>query len=115
MTKSAAILPIEIDSAHPRLAWQWADAICLGLVILVAGLMAMELMRPGVQNYRDALMSVYRVFELDQAWQRGVLYPRIAPDLNFGLGAPLFQFYPPLASYGALLLHKLGLGFAAAT
>ncbi len=60
-------------------------------------------------------MSVYRVFELDQAWQRGVLYPRISPNLNFGLGAPLFQFYPPLASYGALLLHKLGLGFVAAT
>jgi hypothetical protein len=115
MTKRESILPIQTRSALPRLAWQWTDAICMGLLVLVAGLMAIELMRPGVQNYRDALMSVYRVFELDQAWQRGVLYPRIAPDLNFGLGAPLFQFYPPLASYGALLLHELGLGFAAAT
>ena len=87
----------------------------MGLIVLVAGWLAAELMRPGVQNYRDALMSVYRVFELDQAWQRGVIYPRLAPNLNFGLGAPLFQFYPPLAAYVGLLLHKLGLGFLAAT
>jgi hypothetical protein len=114
-TKSTAVAPVRTESVRPRLAWQWADLAGIGLVVIVAGLMAAELMRPGVQNFRDALMSVYRVFELDQAWQRGVLYPRISPNLNFGLGAPLFQFYPPLASYGALILHKLGLGFVAAT
>lgn len=114
-TNSSTISPIQAKDVRPHLAWRWADLAAVGLVVLAAGLMAAELMRPGVQNYRDALMSVYRVFELDQAWQRGVLYPRISPNLNFGLGAPLFQFYPPLASYGALLLHKLGLGFVAAT
>ncbi|MFN8466856.1 MAG: 6-pyruvoyl-tetrahydropterin synthase-related protein [Caldilineaceae bacterium] len=115
MSKSEVLPAAPIDSTHSRLAWRWADAACVGLVVLVAGWLAAELMRPGVQNYRDALMSVYRVFELDQAWQRGVLYPRLAPNLNFGLGAPLFQFYPPLAAYVGLLLHKLGLGFLAAT
>ena len=115
MSKSEVLPAAPIDSIRPRLAWHWADAACVGLVMLITGWLAAELMRPGVQNYRDALMSVYRVFELDQAWQRGVLYPRIAPDLNFGLGAPLFQFYPPLAAYVGLLLHKLGLDFLAAT
>ena len=115
MSKSEVLPPAQIDSPSPRLVWQWADAACVGLVVLVAGWLAAELMRPGVQNYRDALMSVYRVFELDQAWQRGMLYPRLAPNLNFGLGAPLFQFYPPLAAYVGLVLHKLGLGFLAAT
>ena len=115
MSKSEVLTPAPIDSSRPRLAWHWADAACVGLVMLIAGWLTAELMRPGVQNYRDALMSVYRVFELDQAWQRGVLYPRISPNLNFGLGAPLFQFYPPLAAYVGLLLHKLGLGFLAAT
>jgi hypothetical protein len=92
-----------------------ADFAAVGGVLLVTLLMAAELMQPGIQNYRDALMSVYRVFELDQAWGQGTLYPRIGPDLNFRLGAPLFQFYPPLAAYGGLLLHGLGLGFVAAT
>jgi hypothetical protein len=114
-TEGTAVSRVRTESVRPRLAWQWADLAGIGLVVIVAGLMAAELMRPGVQNYRDALMSVYRVFELDQAWQRGVLYPRISPNLNFGLGAPLFQFYPPLAAYGALILYKLGLGFVAAT
>ena len=115
MNKREVLPAAPIDSTRPRLAWHWADAACVGLVVLVAGWLAAELMRPGVQNYRDALMSVYRVFELDQAWQRGVLYPRLAPNLNFELGAPLFQFYPPLAAYAGLLLHKLGLGYLAAT
>ena len=115
MSESGVLPAVPIDSTRPRLAWRWADAACVGVVVLVGGWLAAELMRPGVQNYRDALMSVYRVFELDQAWQRGVLYPRLAPNLNFELGAPLFQFYPPLAAYLALFLHKLGLDFLAAT
>lgn len=115
MSESGVLPAAPIDSTRPRLAWRWADAACVGLVVLVGGWLAAELMGPGVQNYRDALMSVYRVFELDHAWQRGVLFPRLAPNLNFELGAPLFQFYPPLAAYLALFLHKLGLDFLAAT
>jgi hypothetical protein len=61
------------------------------------------------------LMSVYRVFELDRSWHAGVSFPRIAPGLNFGYGGPLFQYYPPLASYLALPFHWMGLGWIEAT
>jgi hypothetical protein len=115
MAKTEAMPIIQIESTRPRLAWQWADTAGIGLLVLIVGVMAIELFRPGVQNVGDMLMSVYRVFELDQAWQQGVLYPRIGSSLNFGLGAPLFQYYPPLASYGSLVFHTLGLGYIAAT
>ena len=61
------------------------------------------------------LMGVYRVFELDQAWQNWILYPRLGANLNFTYGAPLFQYYPPLVSFGALVFHKMGLGLIEAS
>ena len=58
-------------------------------------------------------MSVHRIYELAGAWENGIFYPRFGLDLNFGYTAPLFQYYPPLASYLGLLFSKLGLGFIA--
>ncbi len=66
--------------------------------------------QPGVAQSDDILVTIYRVFALRQSWQVGIFYPRIAPDLAFGYGAPLFQFYPPLSSYLAALFTLLGLG-----
>lgn len=98
-----------------RRAWQWGDLAGLLLIAGAVLLAASTLAQPGIQNGGDMLMSIYRVFELERAWQRGVLYPRLGPDLNFGLGVPLFQFYPPLASYTALLFAKLSFTYIDAT
>lgn len=94
---------------------KWFDVIA----VLVLGLAAIgvlyPLWTPGIPNKGDFLMSVHRLFELDDAWRQGILYPRFGLNLNFGYGAALFQFYPPLASYTGLLFHTLGLGFIDAT
>lgn len=96
-------------------AWTRIDLLSLALLLLASGWALLPLWQPGVPNATDLLMSVHRSFELAQGWRYGILYPRLGPDLNFGFGAPLFQFYPPLASYLGLLLHGLGLGLLAAT
>jgi len=94
---------------------RWPD-LCSLLLFLIAGWWALkELWQPGIPNQSDFFLSVYRVYELDAAWQNGIWFPRLGPDLNFGYGAPLFQFYPPLVSYIALLFHQLGWGFLDAT
>ena len=46
-----------------------------------------------------------------QAGRPGFSDPRLSSDLAYAYGVPLFQFYPPLASYVAELFHVLGLGF----
>ena len=89
----------------------------LAFVLLAGGTAAIliPLWSPGIPNPGDFLMSVHRIFELDGAWANGIFYPRFGLDLNFGYTAPLFQYYPPLASYLGLLFHKLGLGMIAAS
>jgi hypothetical protein len=77
--------------------------------------MLQQLWSPGIPNRGDMLMSVHRLFELVEAWQFGILYPRLGPHLNFNYGAPLFQFYPPLASYTGLAFYGIGLSLIQAT
>lgn len=91
------------------------DAIAVLVLSLVAIGVLYPLWTPGIPNKGDFLMSVHRLFELDDAWRQGIFYPRFGLNLNFGYGAALFQFYPPLASYAGLLFHTLGLGFIDAT
>lgn len=70
--------------------------------------------RFGPPNDVDMVIGVYRAFELNESWRTGVLYPRIGPDLNFGYGSPLFEYYPPLVSYLIVFSHWLGLGWVEA-
>jgi hypothetical protein len=46
---------------------------------------------------------------LDNLFRHGVLFSRWAPDLVYGLGLPLFNFYAPLSYYLAEVFHLLGL------
>lgn len=59
----------------------------------------------------DQLPTLFRTFHTDLAHHRGVLYPRLAPELGFGYGRLLHQFYPPFGVELATWLHTLGLGF----
>ena len=83
----------------------------IGVIVLLAGLAAIPLRLPGIANSDDILPTIYRVFSLHASWQAGVFYPRLSSDLAYAYGVPLFQFYPPLASYVAELFHVLGFGF----
>jgi len=83
----------------------------IGVIVLLAGLAAMPLRLPGIANSDDILPTIYRVFSLHASWQAGTFYPRLSSDLAYAYGVPLFQFYPPLASYVAELFHVIGFGF----
>ena len=90
---------------------QPAPALDLAFIVLVACSAMRAFWQPGVSSPADMLIGIYRVFELDQSWHQQVLFPRIGMGLMFGFGAPLFQYYPPLASYVALPFHWAGLGW----
>lgn len=60
----------------------------------------------------DSPLHLWRVYELDRALREGVFYPRWAPDLYFGYGYPVFNFYPPFSYYLVETLHVPGLDLA---
>ena len=69
------------------------------------------LSRPGLPAATDAELHLYRADQLLRAWAGGVAYPRWAPDLAFGYGYPVFNYYAPLAYY---LSAAYGLWFGGA-
>ena len=102
-------------TVQASLPWTWTDLLCVFVLLLSSGVAIARLWDPGISSKHDALMGIYRVMELERSLQHGVLFPRLGLDLNFTYSAPLFQFYPPLASYIALLFSRLGLGLVEAS
>lgn len=47
----------------------------------------------------DTLLHFYRIPAINALWQHGILFSRWLPDLTFGYGSPLLNFYPPLSPY----------------
>jgi hypothetical protein len=89
-------------------------------VVMQAGLVALlilpacwPLLRSGFLVTDDGRFHVYRIAALAQAWQQGVLYPRLFPDFGFGYGQAVLNFYAPLSYWPGALL-ALGIGPVAA-
>ena len=78
------------------------------VTLLLASLAAWPfLVRASLPTFTDAEMHAYRTYEIIAAWAAGVPYLRWAPDLFYGFGYPVFNYYSPLsyylgAAYGSL-------------
>jgi len=94
---------------------RWIDLPGLLLVGLGTVIAIWNFWQPGISSAADMLLGIYRVFELDQAWRHHIFFPRLGINLNFTYTAPLFQFYPPLVSYVAVVFHWAGFGLVEAT
>lgn len=86
----------------------------LGLAAAGALVAGSALLQPGFYDSHDGLLNVHRLFELERCVADGQLPCRWVPDMGAGYGYPLFDFYPPLASHVALVLHALGFSLLAA-
>lgn len=86
----------------------WLLPVLLTLPALV------PLLRAGFFVSDDGLFHVYRIAALADAWQHGVLYPRLFPQFGFGYGQAVLNFYAPLSYAPAALLAVLGASPAAA-
>jgi len=78
-------------------------------------LLLLPLLRPLTNPYlpatHDGYHHIFRLYTLDRALRAGALYPRWLPEMGFGYGFPVLNFYAPLIYYAGELLHILGLGF----
>jgi len=65
----------------------------------------------GLIPTHDGEYHLIRFYEFDKILREGILYPRWAPDLNYGYGIPLFTYIYPLPNYMASLFHLFGASF----
>lgn len=78
------------------------------IILLVLPALA-PLARPGFFRSHDGLFHAYRLVALEEAVRQGAVYPRWFPELAFGYGHPVINFYGPLSYYWALPFTLLGL------
>lgn len=77
--------------------------IFLGLLLFSVS----SLFHPGFFPMHDD-EQIARLYELITAINNGQIPPRWVPDLGFGYGFPLFNFYPPLVYYLGYLFNFVG-------
>jgi len=81
------------------------------LVVLALGWPAIRAgIGPALPCGDDITFHLLRTVQLDHLWSQGVFYSRLAPDLGWGYGYPIFNFHPAFSYYVALLLSRAGLG-----
>ena len=89
---------------HYRVPFLW-----FGLLAVLL-LLAWQPMLRGLVPWRgDGLLHFVRLAQLERAVQGGDLFPRWSPDLGYGFGFPLFNFYAPFGYYVSLIPRLLGL------
>ena len=91
-------------NCHGRAVWAAVLATLLALPAL------WPLCRSGFFVSDDGRFHVYRIAALAEAWQQGVLHPRLFPDFGFGYGQAVLNFYAPLSYWPAALFAMLGIG-----
>lgn len=82
--------------------------IFVSLLLTIFALL--PLFQPGFFPMHDD-EQVGRLYELDVAIKAWHIPPRIAPDLGFGYGYPLFNFYPSFVYYFAEMFVLLGFSY----
>lgn len=73
----------------------WAVWLSVGLVTAVA---VHSLLNAPPKGH-DFNLHYYRISLLNALWEQDIFFSRWSPDLVFGYGSPLFNFYPPLSAY----------------
>lgn len=68
------------------------------------------LLKPGYYNMHDD-MQMIRQLELEKCLQDGQIPCRWTPDLGYGYGYPLFNFYPPMPYIVGQVYRTLGFSF----
>jgi len=68
------------------------------------------LLKPGYYNMHDD-MQMIRQLEMEKCLHDGQIPCRWSPDLGYGYGYPLFNFYPPLPYFVGQIYRTLGFSF----
>jgi hypothetical protein len=82
------------------------------LIVLVFSLPVLwPLIGPSYLNSHDGLHHLFRLVDLDFCIRGGTLYPRWLPNLGFGYGYAVLNYYAPLSYYIGEVFHIVGAGY----
>lgn len=90
------------------------DLLTLALILLLSLPALSPLFTTAPTRSADGLLHLYRLVQLDALWQQGIFYARWFPDVAYGYGLPLLNYYAPLVYYITTPLHTLGIPFSLA-
>lgn len=94
--------------------WKLTNAAKVIAILLLALVALHPLLQPTLPWSADGQLHFWRVVELDHCLRNGYFYPRWMPDMAYGYGYPLLNYYAPLSVYLAEGFHLLGFDFTAA-
>ena len=81
------------------------------LFIVIAAFPAVAaITQPGYFSMHDDL-QVMRQLQMSKCWEDFQIPCRWVPDLGYGFGYPLFNYYPPMPYYLGQVVHFLGFSF----
>jgi hypothetical protein len=89
----------------PRFDWGYLIVFGLSLPVL------WPLVGPAYLSSHDGLHHLYRLVDLDWCIRGGVLYPRWLPNMGFGYGYAVLNYYAPLSYYVGQVFHVFGAGY----
>ena len=79
----------------------------LFLIVIASFFSWRSLTFPGYFSMHDD-MQFMRIYQMDKCFKDGQIPCRWVPDLGFGYGYPLFNYYPPFSYYLGEIFHLLG-------
>ena len=80
------------------------------LVLLISFPAVISLIKPGFYSMYDD-MQVIRLQQMDMCIKDGQIPCRWVPELGYGYGYPLFQYYAPLPYYTMEAFHLVGFSY----
>jgi len=86
------------------------NSLAIILVVLFALIASRDLFQIGYWNHHDDLQAM-RVLEMEKCFMDGQFPCRWVPDMGYGFGYPLFNFYPPLPYYLGQVIRLFGFTF----
>ena len=85
--------------------WGYLVVILLSLPVL------WPLLEPAYLSSHDGLHHLYRLLDLDWSIRGGAVYPRWLPNLGFGYGYAVLNYYAPLSYYVGEFFRLFGAGY----
>lgn len=89
-----------------RLKQLFSDPLILIWIVVL--IILIPILKPGFFSFHDETHMV-DVYEMIRSLQLNGFPPRFAPDFNFGLGHPYFNFYYHLPFYVTTVFYHIGL------
>jgi len=80
--------------------------IYIGLLIVLTLPLCLGIFGTNLISAHDSMAGLIRALSMEKYMGHGQFLVRWAPEINFGYGYPMFNFYPPFFSFVSVLLFQ---------